>query len=282
MNRTIQALACLAALCAGTISRAADAVDQRVSIQFEPQLAGQPVRCGQRYEGQGAAQSSVVFGDLRMFISAPELIDGDGRGVAIKLEPDGRWQQRDVAVLDFENGQASCRNGTPAMHTTLTGTVPPGRYRGLRFTLGVPAALNHADSTLASAPLNQTAMFWSWQSGYRFMKFELEVQNGDKRTGFPIHIGSSACQAANMRAPATNCLQPNRVAVALEQFDPARDSVLLDLSALIAQTRLDMQTPGTAPGCMAAADDPDCAGVFEALGLRGGGPQHVFGVLRKP
>jgi uncharacterized repeat protein (TIGR04052 family) len=281
MKRSIHTLACAAALLANT-AWAAEVAEQRVSIQFEPQLAGQPVRCGQRYEGQGAAQSGVLFGDLRLFVSSLELVDEDGRGVAVKLEQDGRWQHRDVAMLDFENGQASCRNGTPATHTALTGQVPAGRYRGLRFTLGVPAALNHADSTLASAPLNQTAMFWSWQSGYRFMKFELEVQNGDKKTGFPIHIGSSACQAANLRTPATHCLQANRVAVALEQFDPATDRVLLDLSALIAQTRLDMQTPGSAPGCMAASDDPDCSGVFEALGLSGGDRQRVFSVLRKP
>ncbi|PJN92728.1 metallo-mystery pair system four-Cys motif protein, partial [Amaricoccus sp. HAR-UPW-R2A-40] len=44
---------------------------------------------------------------------------------------------------------------------------------GLAFEIGVPFDLNHGDPTLAPAPLDLTAMFWTWRGGYKFLKFEV-------------------------------------------------------------------------------------------------------------
>jgi hypothetical protein len=55
----------------------------------------------------------------------------------------------------------------------VKGSVPPGYYTGLAFKLGLPFDLDHGDATIAASPLNFTAMFWVWASGYRFLKIDL-------------------------------------------------------------------------------------------------------------
>ncbi len=82
--------------------------------------------------------------------------------VVVALEQDGVWQHEDVALLDFENKAGACANGTVELNTSVRGTVPAGtRSSGLRFKLGVPFALNHANAATAPSPLNLTAMFWN-------------------------------------------------------------------------------------------------------------------------
>lgn len=80
-----------------------------------------------------------------------------------------------------------------------------------------------------------------------------------------------------MEKPA-RCAHPNRVQVRLPRFDLARDSVELDLSALLAS--LDLPARDAAAGCESASDDLDCAGVFSALGLSAGANQRVFRSVR--
>ncbi|WP_246490938.1 MbnP family copper-binding protein [Chitinivorax tropicus] len=261
----------------GMCSGAAPAL-QTVNIRFLPTLAGQPASCGAPVEGQGLDQSVITLADLRMFVSDMALIDNKGKAVPVQLVADGVWQADSAAMLDFEDATGNCANGTVPQHRAVVGRVPAGRYRGLQFTVGLPARINHQDATLAPSPFNQTAMFWSWQAGYRFIKLELDVNKTGQADGFPIHIGSTGCQSDSTTTPPTHCLQPNRVSVKLARFDPRLDQVQIDLSALLAQTRLQTQAPHTAPGCMAAVDDPDCEGVLSALGLRGTAGQMVFKV----
>ncbi|MFC4158569.1 MbnP family copper-binding protein [Chitinimonas lacunae] len=251
----------------------ADMADRAVTLRFAASLQGRPFVCGQRYEQLGRTGAALTATDLRFYVSSVALLKTDGRSVPLTLEQDGVWQHEDVALLDFEHGEGACRNGTPGRHEAISGRVPAGDYRGLRFTLGLSPARNHADVTLAPSPLNLTAMFWSWQGGYRFLKLELV---GQGRVGFPVHLGSTGCQSGSATEPASRCSQPNRVEVELPQFDPESDVVGVDLSALLAQTRLDRNWPGSPPGCMSGSDDPDCHGILAALGLKGGAMQRLF------
>ncbi|MBK8003329.1 MAG: metallo-mystery pair system four-Cys motif protein [Gemmatimonadetes bacterium] len=181
-----------------------------------------------------------------------------------------------------EDGTGPCRNGTPATRLTITGRVPAGDYRGLRFTVGVPWALNHLDLTRQAPPLDLTAMFWTWASGYTFLRLDLSTDGPVNRLF--LHLGSSGCVRGDgdtdAKLPPDRCAQPNRPDVAVEGFDPARDTVLVDLAALLAESRLDTNQANTAKGCMSGPDDQDCDPMFAALGLpfgdRSGGPQRVF------
>ncbi len=250
-----------------------------VTLRFAAQVGDLPFECGRSYAAIGSTKSSVTPSDFRMYVSEVQLIDASGRAVPVTLAQDGTWQRGDVALLDFENGSGPCGNGTPAMNTTVRGTVPAGAYSGVRLTLGVPFASNHGDPTVAPAPLNTTAMFWTWQGGYKFLKFDAATtgrpaltaapaaDGGGSASGFSVHLGSTLCASPARTQPPSACQNPNRVTVQFDRFDLSRNIVVADIGAVLAGANVDVNAPGTSPGCMSFPKDADCPPVMGALGL---------------
>lgn len=275
----------------------ARAAMQPVSLRFAANVNGQPFACGQTYTGIGRARSTITPSDFRFYVSEVALVDETGRAVPVALAQDGIWQLDDIALLDFENGTGPCRNGTTGINTEVRGSVPAGRYVGLRFTLGLPFARNHGDATLAPSPLNLTAMFWSWQGGYKFVKFDNASSGkpsapaapgsghgGAAASGFSVHLGSTMCAApSRTEAPKAECANPNPVAVAFDRFDVATQTIVADIGTLLAGANVDVNAANSAPGCMSFPGDADCPPVMSALGLAYGGapaprPQRLFAV----
>ena len=266
---------------------------QPVTLRFTAQVAGLPFACGQSYTGIGSTRSTITPSDYRFYVSELHLIDTKGRAVPLALTQDGTWQLDNLALLDFENGSGPCRNGTAATNTTVRGNVPAGQYTGLRFTLGVPFARNHGDPTTAPSPLNLTAMFWNWQGGYKFFKFDTatsgqaattappDPRGGGNASGFSVHLGSTVCASGSRTEAPSACQNPNRVTVQFDRFDAATQVVVADIAAVLAGANVDVNAPGTSPGCMSFLGDADCPSVMSALGLAYGGvpasgPQRLF------
>jgi len=296
----------LVVLLTSTAAMAQSGSPPHIEISFAGRLAGKPLACGAQYEGIGIKKSTVTPQDLRFFVSDVELLDTSGKAVPVTLDQDGIWQYKSVALVDLEDGKGACRNGNAAMHSVVTGSVPAGQYTGLRFTVGVPFELNHGNPISAPSPLNMTAMFWSWQGGYKFIRAEVALAGNSAATakpmteenatlghreapgdrsprssGFPVHLGSTGCASASpTTAPATECKNPNRVSVALPVFDPVKDVVIFDLGKLLEDSDVTTNTPNTAPGCMSGENDPDCIPIMKALGLpfrsAPASPQVVF------
>jgi uncharacterized repeat protein (TIGR04052 family) len=265
-----------------------------VTVRFAAQVDGQPFACGKSYVGVGSTRSTITPSDFRFYVSEVALVDEAGRAVPVTLMQDGVWQVDNIALLDFENGTGPCRNGTTGMNTEVRGSAPAGRYVGLRFTLGVPFGRNHGDPTVAPSPLNLTAMFWNWQGGYKFVKFDTassgqpgttsapDQRGGGNASGFSVHLGSTMCASpSRTEAPRAECANPNRVAVAFDRFDVATHTVVADMGAVLAGANVDVNAPKTSPGCMSFPNDADCPPVMGALGLPYGGqaapgPQRLF------
>lgn len=250
----------------------------QVSLNFAAQINGQPFACGQRYDGVGTTRSSITPSDFRMYVSEVKLLRQDGSAVPVQLTQDGIWQHQNVALLDFENGTGPCRNGTTATNTAVRGQVSVGDYVGVELTVGVPFAQNHQDPTVAPAPLNSTAMFWNWQGGYKFIKFDTTSSgiSTDKPaapnamgpvTRYSVHLGSTACAGDSKTQAPSACQNPNRMTVRLNQFDLAKNTVVVDMGAVLAQANVDVNAKGTSPGCMSFPKDGDCPPVMNALGM---------------
>lgn len=153
----------------------AQADTKEVAIDFAAYVGESEFVCGESYEGVGTAESTITPKDFRFYVSDVALIDENGEAIPLELEQDGKWQYQNTVLLDFEDGTAACDNGTPAMNTTVVGTVPEGDYQSLQFTMGVPQDLNHNDAAIAPSPLNLTSMWWNWQGGYKFLRVEMET-----------------------------------------------------------------------------------------------------------
>jgi uncharacterized repeat protein (TIGR04052 family) len=248
-----------------------------ITVRFEGLVGGEPAECGAMYDGIGSTGTTLELLDYRLYVHDVRLVTEDGREVPLALTPDGVWQNDRVALLDFEDG---CESGTAETNSSIRGTVEEsGPFTGIRFVLGLPADLNHADASTAPPPLNYTSMFWSWNAGYKFARVE------GRTTGLPdgwsFHLGSVGCMGDG-RGNVTSCVQENRAPVALDGFDPETGAIAVDLAAILETSDLDSDGGGPG-GCESGASDPECGPIFHALGLPSGGtpaegPQRLFSV----
>lgn len=274
------------------VSQAQDANQQAVTINFAAQVGEQAFACGETYSNLGNSATTITPTDFRFYVSDVALIDASGKAIPLNLEQDGKWQYQNVALLDFEDKSGACSNGTTETRTQVVGTIPPGDYQGLQFTLGIPSELNHADATLASSPLNLTALWWNWRGGYKFLRVDLNNQttavkseadreqkiahetnhqDHQSTTSFAIHIGSTGCQADTDSQTPSGCSNPNQSTIVLDNFNPETNVVVADLANLLTQTDLTTNQPDTPIGCMSSPEDSDCIGIMQNLGLDFGG-----------
>ncbi len=210
----------------------------------------------------------VALTDLRFFVSDLVVRDAAGREHAVVFEEDDRWQHSDVALIDLENGEGSCSNGTPGTNATIDGSTKAADIVAIRFTVGVPFAVNHANPLLAEAPLDNAAMHWHWRSGYKFLRAGVEAHPD----GFWIHLGSTGCKGTVGNI--TSCVEPNRVTVQIEDFSPATDQVAVSLDALFSGVDL---TDGVRSDCSSSPAESACHAPFEVLF---NDPEQVFRVFR--
>ena len=241
-----------------------------VEVAFVVSAGDTDWECG-RTLSIGSAPANFELEDLRFYVHGVALVRADGESVLLATANDGTWSRNGVTLLDFEDATGPCGSGNSGVNRSVVGTVPDGDYTGLSFVLGVPFSENHQDAGVAEAPLSYSAMFWGWQGGYKFLRLDGSTAAGN---GNRIHLGSTGCEGAIGNI--AGCANENRVTVQIDEFDVANDTVVFDLGALFAGYDLEENTENTPLGCMSTPDDPDCDGLFEALGL-GGSPQSAFG-----
>lgn len=202
------------------------------------------------------ADSAITIRDLRFYIHDIDLLDQNGGAHPFVLVREERWQGERVALVDLVGTSPHDR------HAALRGHAPAvtGGFVGIRFTVGVPFDLNHADVLKASAPLNKGDLFWSWQSGYKFLRVDLS--EGGKEWSF--HLGSTGCASASaLRAPQAPCSQPNTIRVELQGMNPLNESISVRVGKLIEAMRA--PDSGTCTG--GYVHDPACALAFSLTGL---------------
>lgn len=278
------------------ISAETTASSMPVTLSFAGEFAGQTFDCDGQFESVGTSDATVKVSEYKLYISRVRMLDVDGNEVPVELDEDGLWQHNGVALLDFENGQGNCSNGTAQTNTSVIGKVSSGEYTGVSFDIGVPFELNHVDPTLAASPMNLTSMFWNWRGGYRFMRVDLANVNamgkegkmhgkGDGKMqskenkmhgkghghgggrGWSLHIGSTGCTAATPTTAPSSCSSPNRIQVKLEDFDAETDTLVVDPANVLSPVDVTTNTPETPPGCMSSPRDPECSAIFTQLGL---------------
>ncbi len=260
-------------LFAVTVCAATTALAQQVpvAIHFQAQINGKPFSCNASYPEIGTSHSNIKPKDFRFYVNHVRLVDAAGNEFPVTMQEGTDWQADDTALLDFEDGTGQCINGTPETNDSVRGTVVSGHaWRALRFSLGVPFAVNHLELTSLPSPLNLTSMNWVWNAGHKFARIEF-ASDGQPR-GYFVHLGSTGCMPNTTKTTVpTSCAQPNRPEVEIRDFDPSKEVVIADLAALLKDTNVDINQPHTPNGCMSSTDDTDCIGIFAHLGLPFGG-----------
>ncbi|MEZ6083181.1 MAG: metallo-mystery pair system four-Cys motif protein [Phycisphaerae bacterium] len=240
---------------------------RQVTLNFAAKVRNDDAVCGTMYSEMGTTQETVEVLDLRFYISNVRLRNAANEEVAIELDQDGVWQLEDVALLDFEDGTGGCSDtGTSDTNTQVTGTVPDGEYDAILFDVAVPFDLNHDDVAASASPLNVSAMYWAWAIGHKFIRVDIESDQGVR---WNMHVGSTMCASDGpMDPPVSECSRPNRPAIELDGFDPDTGTIVFDLAELFSDSDLSTDTENTASGCQTFPDDVnECTTLFPNLGL---------------
>jgi len=245
-----------------------DAAPIALRLDFAAVVGDEAAACGQTYTQLGANGHTAELADARMYVSNVELQSDAGEWVGLTLD-ETDWQTANIALVDFEDGTAGCSDsGTADTNTTLTGTIADDTYTAVRFDIGVPFEKNHLDNATADSPLNAPGMFWVWQTGYKFARFDLLVDEGDLAR-WNVHVGSTQCTSdARTEAPDEPCARSNRSHVVLDDFDVDADEIVFDIGALVQNADLGTNLVDTPPGCMSSPmEADDCSPVFSDMGL---------------
>ena len=170
--------------------------DKLVAINFAALNGSTPVKCGTQLTGLGTTGVAADVKDLRFYITNLSLVNDKGVAVAVKLDAN-KWQltqgTETVSLIDLEDATGACATAanTAETNAVVTGTVPGGTYVGLKATLGVPETMNHTAVAGGTPPLDSAALNWSWQSGRKFTKIELNPVGGlTKPDGSKVRVAS--------------------------------------------------------------------------------------------
>jgi uncharacterized repeat protein (TIGR04052 family) len=277
-----------------------DATTQDVTVNFDMQYDGSSIKCGDAINlsntqlwdhetdtllATPVAQTTPgAFVDLRFYVSNVMLWDADGNAVPMMMTESAN-QSQNVALMDFGYNTETLPTVacTSEYNTAITGSVAPGTYTGISMTIGVPmqaanmeTKLNHVNTAdvASPAPLQISAMSWSWQYGRKFSKIEFHPDSNvidkvgeETTTRWNVHIGSTGCAGdPTVAGNETACTNPNRLTLMFDSFDTATQQVVLDLGSLFGNSDVTFDGGGAA-GCMSGGTDPECGPIFEALGL---------------
>lgn len=275
-----------ATIAADAVVKTPDAAPTTLSLtlRFKGKVGSEDLVCGHDYANQGSSKVSITPRDFRFFVQEVRLISASGTEVPLALDERLPFQTKQVALLDFTDGEGACTSGAPNTNTIITGTVPADDYTGIVLVNGVSETLNHADPTTAPAPLQAPGASWGWTLGYRFFMAEVErhgLQSADAgatldagpvadaggksdasvpaASGVALfHLGSTGCDGTP--GGGIRCTNPNRAEVRLTGFHASSSTIVADLGAVFATADLagDVQCHGAGP---------TCAPMFEQLGI---------------
>ena len=124
--------------------------------------------------------------------------------------------------------------------------VPTGDYKAVEFTIGVDS-LRNVSGAQTGALSQSNQMFWSWNSGYIFLKAEGQETGGQAFTyhigGFRNSNGTNALQQVSMSfGGQVASVSPNATPVVHQMVDVAE--FFDGQNPLSIQTTPSMMTPG--------------------------------------
>ncbi|MDE0190039.1 MAG: metallo-mystery pair system four-Cys motif protein [Gammaproteobacteria bacterium] len=184
---------------------------------------------------------------LRFYLSDLAMIDGEGRAVRVRLDTNA-WQTDSTAMAAL---------GGKTENPVVSGKVASGHYEAVEFLLGVPFERNHGNPLTAPPPLNVPSMFWTWQSGYKFVRLDIG-------TDWSFHLGSTGCVSGSaVRPPGEPCREPNAARIRLANDAPEAGTIVVDLDALLAHIDTAVED-----NCMAAyTESAACRSLLANLGM---------------
>jgi hypothetical protein len=129
-----------------------------LKIEFENRAGDDLLTLGKTYVT--AAGDSIAFTRFDYFVSNIVLVREDGSEY----------------VVPKNESYFLIKHDTPSSHVIKINNVPGGAYKAARFVIGVDSLMSATPAEQRPAALdpitNAAGMYWSWNSGYIFVKVE--------------------------------------------------------------------------------------------------------------
>jgi uncharacterized repeat protein (TIGR04052 family) len=166
---------------------------------------------------------------LKLYVNQLTLIQGGSKEVA-ELLPSG-WQTNDVALLSLESDLCDNTQSEDTNHTLhFKHTTNLDQIDKIGFVVGVPFGENHRNPLTQPSPLNLPLMFWSWQSGHKFIRWDMTQDD----VNWSFHLGSLGCESASsVRAPNSPCTEPNTISVEIAKPRQNKHTIWVHLDRMV-------------------------------------------------
>lgn len=272
-----------------------------LTIPFQAKAGATEIACGAALTGLGVSADKATVADFAFYIHDIKFKTKSGQLVSAKLEKnDFQDPEYGVALLDFQDKTDSCNGAAKPTNKAVYASVEnlsSADITGIEFKVGVPAAANHHNASISVAPYNRSGLAWSWQTGHKFMRLDVNPSNkvqlaytsngANISSTYFFHLGSTGCSGDPTTGAVVSCTAPNRPSVSLStDFKVANLStskIAFDYAKLM--TDLNLNTDAVMPpGCMSGVTDLECMNIFNNLGLSHGahpatGLQKAFSVV---
>lgn len=233
------------------------------ALHFSPNFSGVVLDCDSIFS---VKNKKWRYQKLQMYITNVQLQNKKGDWISWPMTVTN-YQHSEVALIG-EN----CLDDQEQANWKIEFAAMPKltEMSKIRFTLGVPFELNHLNPLTQTSPLNESSMFWVWQTGHKFLRVELASADDN----WLFHLGSTGCSAPSvMRAPAKPCKQPNQVLMELP-FNTITKSIDIDLAGLLKGVTVTKNN-----SCQSAPDDKNCQQLLNNIGVNS--QQQVFSINAK-
>ncbi|MFZ1568240.1 MAG: MbnP family copper-binding protein [Thiolinea sp.] len=271
-----------------------------LSIPFVAKAGSVEVACGNELTGLGQSADKGTMADFAFYIHDIKFKTKNGQTVSAKLDKsDFQDPEYGVALLDFQNKTDSCTGAAKPTNKVVYASVnnlSSADIVGIEFKVGVPSAANHHNASISVAPYNRSGMAWSWQSGHKFMRLDVNpshkvqlaytVNGANVSNSYFFHLGSTGCSGDPTTGAVVNCTAPNRPTITLttdfKVSNLTTSKIVRDYAKLMESININTDAV-MPPGCMSGSSDIECMNIFNNLGMSHGahtatGLQKVFSV----
>lgn len=269
-------------------------------IPFQAKAGATEIACGKQLTNLGVSAAKGTIADFAFYIHDIKFKTKAGQTVSATLDKN-EFQDPEygVALLDFQDKTDSCNGAAKptnkAVYASVT-NLSSAEISGIEFKVGIPAAANHHNASISTAPYNRSGLAWSWQTGHKFMRMDVnpshKVQLAYTSSGSTVsntyffHLGSTGCSGDPTTGAVVSCTASNRPSVSLTRefkvTNLTTSKIVFDYAKLM--TDLNLNTDAVMPpGCMSGVTDIECMNIFNNLGLSHGahsatGLQKAFSV----
>lgn len=271
-----------------------------LTIPFQAKSGTTEIACGTQLTNLGLSADKGTIADFAFYIHDIKFKTKAGQTVSATLEKsDFQDPEYGVALLDFQDKTDSCKGAAKPTNKLVyasVSNVSAADMTGIEFKVGLPAAVNHHNASIAAAPYNRSGMAWSWQSGHKFMRLDVNPTNkvqldyalggANVSNSYYFHLGSTNCSGDPTTGAVVSCAAPNRPTITLSTdfkvTNLTTSKIVLDYAKLMASNNLNTDAV-MPPGCMSGTTDIECMNIFDNLGMNHGahaatGLQKVFSV----